>query len=329
MEATLDLSRWREKPRGVAYRRWAMIWSGLDLLFRTKLFRTLIIGAWIAGTLIAIAGFVFSQSVASGGWLESLAAHAGARLHAVVIALGGFVTLYPDICVRGAFTLIFWVHSFVGLTLSLVALTIVVPRLVAQDRASNALTIYLSRPLTTTDYLLGKLGIIVATIVLTWTGPLVCGWLLSMLFATDRDFVYYSLEPLGRALAFNGIALVALAAIAFGVSAATRTNRSAISAWIGLWLIMATLASPPPAPIWLKRASFSHDLHEVRQTVLRIDSVLADAAEKLPLLDQQFAQKLARGSEKAKADDFGGALLGLGIMVILSSAVFLRRFRPE
>src|SRR5581483_12363705 len=127
-----------------------------------------------------------------------------------------------DICVRGIFTLIFWVHSFVGLWLTLIALTVMVPRLITQDRASNALTVYLARPLTTADYLLGKLGMIGGVIVLVWTAPLLLGWLLGMMFATDRDFIIYSVAPLLRALLFNGIALVSLAAIALGVSSLSR-----------------------------------------------------------------------------------------------------------
>lgn len=329
MEQTLDLSRWRETPRSVAYRRWSMLATGVQLLFRMKVFKLLVLVGWLGGGLIGALGFLFSQSVSTGGWLETLASHASPRLQAIVTVLGGFVTLYPDVCVGGIFTLVFWLHSFLALVLTLVALAVLVPRLITRDRASNALTIYLSRPLTATDYLLGKLGIIIATIGLVWTGPLLFGWALSMLFATDRDFIVYSLGPLGRALLFNGIALVSLATIALGVSALSRTARNTVAIWIGLWLILGTLATPPHAPTWLKRASFTHDLHEVRQQVLRLDQVLTKAAEELPLLDRRFAENLAKGGEKAQSDDFVGALAGLGILIGLSSFVFFRKLRPE
>ena len=329
METTLDLSRWRELPRGSAYRRWTIISTGLRLLLRTKFFKLLVAVAWIAGLLIAVLGFAFSQSVATGGWLETFATHLGPRAEALVSALGGFVVLYPDICVRGVFTLIFWIHSFLGLWLSLIALTVMVPRLITRDRASNALIVYLSRPLTTADYLLGKLGMITGVIVLVWTGPLLFGWLLSMAFATDRDFIVYSFAPLLRALLFNGIGLVSLATIALGVSALSRTSRNTVILWVGLWLIFGMVASPPQAPHWIRRGSFTQDLSEVRQRVLRLDSALADAGNKLPLLDQRFADSLTRAGEKAQADDFSGALAGLAGLVALSSFVFFRKLRPE
>ena len=163
------------------------------------------------------------------GWLEAFAAKFGPRAEAVVTAISGLVTLYPDICVRGVFTLLFWAHSFLGLWLSLLALTTLVPSLITRDRVSHALVVYLARPLTSVDYLLGKLGTIVGVLLLVWTGPLLLGWLLSMLFATDRDFVIYSFGPLVRALTFNGIALVALAAIALGVSAHLTNTANSLS----------------------------------------------------------------------------------------------------
>lgn len=329
MDAALDLSRWRGLPHGVNYRRWSILFTALRLQLRTKLFKALIGLGWSAGLLIAASGFVFSQAVAHGGWLETYAARLGPRFEAITTALAGFVALYPDVCIGGIFTLIFWVHAIVASVLTLVALTTMLPSLITRDRASNALIIYLARPLTTTDYLVGKLGTIVGTILLVWTGPLLVGWLVAMLFATDRDFIVYSLEPLSRALLFNVIATAALSAIALGVSAAVRTQRVASMVWLCLWLILGTIANAPHSPLWLKRISFTYDLREVRQQVLRPDDALSRASRELPLLSRQFSSNLARAGEKAQANDFGGALAGLGALVVLSSSVFFRKLRPE
>ena len=175
--------------------------------------------------------------MATGGWFETYAAHFGVRAEAMVSALNGFVALYPDICIGGMFTLFFWAHSVVCLWLTLLALTVMVPGLVTRDRATHALTVYLSRPLTSADYLIGKLGVIGGVIGTIWTGPLVAGWLLSMLFAPDRDFLTYSYGPFLHALLFNAIGIVALSAIALGVSAVSRTSRNTVLIWLGLWLV--------------------------------------------------------------------------------------------
>ena len=63
--------------------------------------------------------------------------------------------------------------------------------------------------------------------------------------------------------------------------------------------------------------------------MLRLDVVLIDAAEKLPLLDANFARKLQRGGERAAPDSLPGTLGSLGAFVALSSVVFLRKLRPE
>jgi hypothetical protein len=170
---------------------------------------------------------------------------------------------------------------------------------------------------------------IAGVLVIMWTGPLIFGWLLSMLLASDRDAIVYSFEALLRGLLFNGISLVALSAITLGVSALSRTSRNTTIIWIGLWIILGALAIEPRGPLWLRRASFSRDLSEVRAEVFRVDSAFADAAEKLPLFDQRFISDLRRAGNRATANDFTGALVSLGVMGALSSVVFFRKFRPE
>lgn len=331
MDNSLDLSRWQEAPGGVTYRRWVIVSTGLRQLFRLKFFKILLTAAWIGGAMIAVAGFAFSQSVASGGWLETAATKLGPRPEAMFQVISGLMAMYPDVIIHTFFTGVFWLHSFLGFWLSFLALTTLVPQLITRDRASNALLVYLSRPLTTVDYLLGKLGIIVGVLALVWTGPLLFGWLLSMLFATDRDFIIYSLSPLVRALAFNGIALVVLAAIALGVSALGRKSVITTIVWLGLAGVLGFMAFPPKSPVWVKRMSYTSNLDQVRYEIFDLGSALSDAAESLPLLDQRFASNVGSASRWANSmsSDFNGAMAALGFFVVGSSFVFFRKLRPE
>jgi ABC-2 type transport system permease protein len=329
METTFDLSRWVDKPEGLAYRRWVIVSTGLRQVLRLRTFRILFFLGWFAGAVIAIAGFIFSQSVANGGWLESLAANFGARFQSVVAAFNAVVLLYPDVCVHGLFTVIFGLQSFIALWLCLIGLTALVPRLVTQDRASNALTIYLARPLTSTDYLIGKLGIVAGLVIVLWTAPLVTGWLLSMLLSPNRDFLVYSVRPLGNALLFNGIALFSLAAIALGVSAISRSSRNTIILWIALWIVAGVIAAHPNNPAWLRYASFSQNLAEIRKTVFRVDTVLIRAAEELPLFNRELTESFRRAAGRTAPDESPGAAAGLGVLVLLSTGIFFRKLRPE
>ena len=232
-------------------------------------------------------------------------------------------------CVNGLFTLIFGLQSFIALWLCLVGLTAMIPRLVTQDRASNALTIYLARPLTSADYLIGKLGIVAGLIIILWTAPLVAGWLLSMLLSPNRDFLLYSLRALGSALGFNLVAIVALSTIALGVSAISQSSRNTTILWIALWMGGAVIAGHPNNPGWLRHASFSQDLAEIRQTVFRFDTVLAQAADELPLMNQSLVANLRKAADKTAAADPAGAAMGLMALVAISGGVFFRRLRLE
>lgn len=330
METALDLRRWKEKPAGVNHRRWVIISTGLRQLLRMRLFQVLLFLAWTAGLLMAAAGFAFTQSLASGGWLENWAAQLGARPHAVVSAFCSMVLLYPDIVVHGLFSLVFWWHSIVGLGLSLIGLSMVIPRLIARDRASNALTIYLSRPLTSLDYLLGKLGIIVGILLLLWTGPLLFGWALSMAFAPDTEFFTYSLTPLLRAGLFNLIALITLASVAFAVSSLAKTNRAVMGLWLGIWLGAGMIASIPTTPSVVRSLSFSRDLQDIRQDLFKLDEILIKAGQTLPLSDRNMAKNMQDiGQKFSQFKTPNSPYAGLAILVIASSFVFTRRLRPE
>ena len=107
MDSSLDLSRWHEVPRGVNYRRWSIVFNGLRQLIRLRFFKILLSAAWSAGFMIAVAGFAFSQSLASGGWLENLATKMGPRAEALFTVMTGLVAMFPDIVVHGVFTAIF------------------------------------------------------------------------------------------------------------------------------------------------------------------------------------------------------------------------------
>ncbi|MES2694507.1 MAG: ABC transporter permease subunit [Verrucomicrobiota bacterium] len=335
MSASLDLSRWRGTPHGINYRRWTIVSYGLRQLFRLRFFKILLALAWVSGFLIALLGLAFAQSVTDGGWLETLARQISPRAEATVSAMGAIVLLYPDICIGGFYSVVFWLHSYVGLWVSLFAMTALLPRLITRDRATNALIVYLSRPITSADYLLGKLGIILGVLLCMWSGPLLFGWLLSVAFAPNTDFIIHSFGPLLDALLFHTIGVVTLAAIALGVSAISRTSRNTLMLWVGLWVILGVVTSVisgrnrSDSPVWIQRASFTHNLNEVRAGILRPDQALITAGEELPITNRDFAANLKRVGARSTSSDFDGALYSLAGFVVLSSFVFLRRMRPE
>ncbi len=325
----LDFNRWSGPRHGVNHRRWVILSTGLRQLMSKRFFKLLLFVAWSAGVAVALAGFGFTQTLSETGWLASIAEKAGPRPQAVMSAVSALLLIYPDILIEGMFKCIFWAHSQIGLLLSLVALTMLVPGLITRDRANQALTIYLSRPLTSMDYLIGKFGIIVGVLLILWTGPLLAGWLLTILFAPDMVFARYSLTALGDALLFNAVGLVVISAVAFAVSSIGKTAAGARLWWIGLWIVLGGLAKHPYMPTWVKHASFTYDLTMLRDEIFNLSGVLQDAAGVVPMLSPDLARELVHVSRNVGTDQLTAVLIGLAVLVGGSMLFFLRRVKPE
>ena len=329
MNNPLDLSRWRERPLGLVYRIRIMIVAGLRRESQTRLFRWLLVLGWVGGFCLALAGYLFNRTLSEGGFAEQLSELFGIKGKAVFRIFEGFLALYPDVCIGGFFNLLFSNYSKAALLLSLLAITTMVPRLIAPDRASNGLTVYLSRPLTSTDYLLGKLGILTAVLGLLWTGPMIAGWLVSLALTPSLEAAAYSFAALRAALLFNGIALVSLSAIALGVSALSTKGRNTQIAWLALWLLPGILTVTAPHSVWLQRASFKRNLDQTRLGLFQSESVYTAVADKLALLNQDAKSALRTLGKDARAQDFRAALLSLTALSAASFLVLLRKLRTE
>ena len=329
MNKPLDLSRWRERPLGLVYRIRTMILAGIRRESKTRLFRWLLVLGWVGGFCLALAGYLFNRTLSEGGLLEQFAGFFGVKGKAAFQIFEGFLALYPDVCIGGFFNLLFSTYSKAALLLSLLAITTMVPRLIAPDRASNGLTVYLSRPLTSTDYLLGKLGILTSVLGLLWTGPMIVGWLVSLALTPSLESAAYSLAALKTALLFNGIALVSLSAIALGVSALSTKGRNTQLAWLALWLLPGVLTMTAPNSDWLRRASFKRNLDQARLGLFQSQSVYTTVADKLALLNQDTRTALRDMGQDARAQDFRGALLSLTALSAASFLVLLRKLRTE
>jgi ABC-2 type transport system permease protein len=326
---SLDFNRWDGPRSGVMARRWAITSMGLRQLLQGKFFKALLGLGIMAGLVVAVAGFVFSQTLAEDGWLATLAAKGGPRMEAVMQAVSAMLLLYPDLLVTGAYKVVFWAQAQLGLLLSLVAMTLLVPQLITRDRGSQALTIYLARPLTSRDYLLGKFGIIIGVLLMLWTLPLVVGWIVSMALVPDMVFFNYSLEAMGAALLFNMVAMVVVGSVAFGVSALAKTAASARLWWIGLWIVMGIVAKTGALPSWVGHASFSYDLKLLSDEIFALGDTLAEAAEILPMLSTNLAREVGQFGEGKGTNELTGVITGLVILVGASLTFLWGRIKPE
>ncbi len=115
--------------------------------------------------------------------------------------------------------------------------------LIAKDRASGALPLYLSRPLTLADYVLGKVGIIGWFVAAFTLVPNLVLWLFGVL-ADDRAGAFHEALPLlGPIVAQNVTAIALYSLTILAVSSLCRRPMFAGLIWFTIVVFLPTLTA--------------------------------------------------------------------------------------
>jgi len=99
--------------------------------------------------------------------------------------------------------------------------------LIANDLRANALQIYLSKPITRRDYLIGKLGVMVFFLGLVTLVPGVLLFLLAVIFEGNMTFLEQNYWVLGSVTAYSLAIIFSNALIILAFSSLTRSSRFA------------------------------------------------------------------------------------------------------
>ncbi|MBK6940401.1 MAG: hypothetical protein IPH13_09395 [Planctomycetes bacterium] len=100
--------------------------------------------------------------------------------------------------------------------------------LVTNDLKANALELYFSRPLTLTDYYLGKLGTVLWVMSFFTLWPSVLLWVLDLSVSSAPDRLWTQLPLLPRIVAAASLATLPYAMLVLAVSAVARSQRLAV-----------------------------------------------------------------------------------------------------
>lgn len=99
--------------------------------------------------------------------------------------------------------------------------------LIANDLKANALQIYLSKPITRRDYLIGKLGVLVFFLALPTLLPALLLFLLAVIFQPTLSFLEQYYWVLASIFGFSLIIILANALIILALSSLSRSSRFA------------------------------------------------------------------------------------------------------
>ncbi|HYK91089.1 MAG TPA: ABC transporter permease subunit [Acidobacteriota bacterium] len=113
--------------------------------------------------------------------------------------------------------------------------------LVANDLKANALQIYLSKPITRQDYLMGKLGVLVFFLTLPTLVPAVLLYLLAILFQTNLSYFRDNPWVLASIVGYSLAIIFTYSLIMLALSSLTRSSRFAGISFAAVFLFSQIL----------------------------------------------------------------------------------------
>ncbi len=111
------------------------------------------------------------------------------------------------------------------------------PRLISYDLRSRGYLLYLSRPLTPAEYVIGKAGVLYTLLFLVATIPALTIYVVGLFLSTDPWAIGYTWDIPLRIIAASVILILPTSAIALALSSMTQESRYAGFAWFAIWIL--------------------------------------------------------------------------------------------
>ncbi len=186
--------RWTSHP----YRWWAITRRGIGLLAKNKRFLILMILSGIPFLVRAV--MIYASTLVTSRQIPLL------RIDP---------KFFEDFLTQQMQFMVLFIAVFAG------------AGLIANDLKANALQIYLSKPITRQDYLIGKLGILMFFLALPTLVPALLLFLLALVFKADVEFLQEFYWVPGSIVAYSFLIMFSFSVIVLALSSLTRSSRFA------------------------------------------------------------------------------------------------------
>jgi ABC-2 type transport system permease protein len=140
-----------------------------------------------------------------------------------------------------AWTLAYYYFFSTEMYLIMLMVVVVGPGLISRDLRFNALPLYFSRPLTRSDYFIGKLGVIGTLVAAVAVGPAVLAYLVGICFSFDLSVVKDTYRILLASIAYGIIITLAVGTLMLALSSLSRRSLYVGLMWFGIWWISAAV----------------------------------------------------------------------------------------
>ena len=119
----------------------------------------------------------------------------------------------------------------------IVIVGLVAPRLISYDLRSRGYLLYLSRPLTPWEYIMGKAAVLYFLLFLVTALPALLIFVAGLLLSTDSTAIYQTWDIPFRILLASLVLTIPTTAVALAFSSMTQESRYAGFAWFSMWVI--------------------------------------------------------------------------------------------
>ncbi len=230
----LGYRRWHGNRAPQFVRPWVVARSGIALVWRRRWLRMMLMLAWLPVIAPAFALFAFEYSSTEPDFQRFIATLVAGPLGQPELARQ--VVTDPDAARHQVWsTLILAFFRYPQLFAMVVLIGLVAPMLVSYDLRTKAYLMYFSRPLTPTQYVIGKSAVIWFLLSMIVTLPALLLYVLGVLLSPDFSVISQTWDLPLRILASSAVLMIPTTALAMGYSSLTSESRYATFAWFATW----------------------------------------------------------------------------------------------
>ncbi|WP_442506219.1 ABC transporter permease subunit [Novipirellula sp. SH528] len=208
--------------------------SGIALIWRRKWLRMMLVFAWLPVMLPAFGIFAFEYSSTSPQMQQFVFGLLRGPMQQPELAK--LVISEPDAARHEVWsTLILTFFRYPQLFAMVLLIGLIAPMLVSYDLRTKAYLLYFSRPLSPTEYIIGKSAVIWFLLSMIVTVPAFMLYCIGVLLSPDLSVVSQTWDIPLRIIAASGVLMVPTTALAIGYSSLTSESRYATFAWFATW----------------------------------------------------------------------------------------------
>lgn len=287
----LGYRAWKGRLMPEISRSWVIAETGISLAWKNRWLRRLLLLAWLPAVYFGAAFFFFEQALGNREEirvaLSFVPPFPGVEVVRAALETGDPATARH---MAWAWLLLGFFRYPQGLLMAL-AVGLIAPPLVARDVHSRAFLLYFSRPLTRLEYILGKLAVVCAYVMMITTLPALSLYVMGVLLSPPEAAVISSTWDLPlRILLASIVVTIPTTTLALALSSLTSRTVYAGFAWFAVWLLglvaYVTLQATLDYTLSDRWALLSlyHSLGQVQDWTFGIQASLSEVLPALGLL---------------------------------------------